>query len=36
LSHHPDEFVGPVDVTAALQATAEFLDELSTGLVRAK
>jgi allantoate deiminase len=36
LSHHPDEFVALVDVTAALQATAEFLDELSTGLVRSK
>ncbi|HXL27401.1 MAG TPA: Zn-dependent hydrolase, partial [Chthoniobacterales bacterium] len=36
LSHHPDEFVALEDVTAALQATAEFLDELSTGLVRSK
>jgi allantoate deiminase len=36
LSHHPDEFVALVDVTAALQATAEFLDELSTGLVRSQ
>jgi hypothetical protein len=25
-----------VDVTAALRATAEFLDELSTGLVRSQ
>jgi allantoate deiminase len=36
LSHHPDEFVALVDVTAALQATAEFLDELSMGLVRSQ
>jgi allantoate deiminase len=29
LSHHPDEFVDLPDLTAALQATAEFLDQLS-------
>jgi allantoate deiminase len=31
LSHHPDEFVDPADVTVALHATAEFLDGLSIG-----
>jgi allantoate deiminase len=36
LSHHPDEFVTLVDVTAALQATVEFLDELSVGLIRSQ
>jgi len=36
LSHHPDEFVALADVTAALRVTAEFLDELSTGLVCSK
>jgi allantoate deiminase len=29
LSHHPEEFVDPADLTVALHATAEFLDGLS-------
>jgi allantoate deiminase len=36
LSHHPDEYVDLADVTAALQVTAVFFDELSIGLVRSK
>jgi allantoate deiminase len=36
LSHHPDEFVDPADVTVALHSTAEFLDGLSIGFANAQ
>jgi allantoate deiminase len=29
LSHHPDEYVDPLDISAALRVAAEFLDDLS-------